>query len=214
MQFEQQLTAWLWATPNSNRVSILFEELGLDYRCVGVNIRRREQFAPDIVAMNPYGKIPIVAWQQDGARRVLFESGAIMLDFAERHRRFLPEAGVERTDCLAWLMVALTGLAPMTGQAHHWTELAAEKPDAAIQHTVGAVRRIYRVLDERLARARFLAGPDTIADMAAYPWVARHDWATLGLDDYPHLSRWFAETGRRPAVQAGMSMPKGARLEG
>jgi GST-like protein len=214
LQFEHQLTAWLWATPNSNRISILFEELGLEYRVVGVNIRRREQLAPEIVAMNPYGKIPIVAFYESDTRRVLFESGAILLDFAERHRRFLPDRGAERADCLSWLMVALTGLGPMTGQAHHWTELAPEKPEAAVRHTVAAVRRIYRVLDERLAHARFLAGDYSIADIAAYPWIARHEWATLSIDDYPNLARWLADTRSRPAVRSGMMIPKGAKLEG
>lgn len=208
------LIAWLWATPNSNRVSILFEELGLEYEVKGVNIRRREQFAPDLLAMNPYGKIPVVAWREAGAQRSLFESGAILIDFAEHAGRLLPETGAERASCLAWLMLALTGLGPMTGQAHHWTDLAPEKPEAAVQHSVNAVRRIYRVLDDRLATARFLADDYTIADIAAYPWIARHDWATLALADYPHLARWADEVSQRSAVQRGMAIPQGARLEG
>ncbi len=211
---ETDLTAWLWATPNSNRVSILFEELQLSYGVVGVNIRRREQFAPDILAMNPYGKIPIVAWNEGSERRVLFESGAILVDFAERHGRLLPVAGKARGECLAWLMVALTGLGPLTGQAHHWTDLAPVKPEAAIQHSVSIVRRIYKLLDERLEGARFLAGDYSIADIAAYPWVARHDWATLSLDEFPHLRRWLLEVGARPAVGRGMAIPEGAKLEG
>lgn len=208
------LTAWLWATPNSNRISILLEELGLAYRAIGINIRRREQFAPDIVAMNPYGKIPIVAWNEAGERRVMFESGAILITFAERFGRLLPATGTGREECLAWLMLALTGLGPMTGQAHHWTDLAPEKPEAAVQHSVNTVRRIYGVLDGRLARVMFLAGDYTIADIAAYPWIARHDWARLTLEPYPHLARWLAEVGKRPAVARGMAVPASARLEG
>ncbi|CAN1559250.1 Gst Glutathione S-transferase [Rhabdaerophilaceae bacterium] len=208
------LTAWLWATPNSNRVSILFEELELPYRVIGVNIRRREQFEPDILAMNPYGKIPIVAWSEGGDRHVMFESGAILIAFAERFGRFLPASGASRSECLAWLMVGLTGLGPMTGQAHHWTDLAPEKSDVAVQHTVSAVKRIYTVLDGRLAQGMFLAGDYSIADIAAYPWVHRHSWATIAMEPYPHVARWLADVGARPAVQRGMALPAGAKLEG
>jgi GSH-dependent disulfide-bond oxidoreductase len=110
MQTEHDLIDWLWATPNSNRVSILFEELGLAYRAIGVNIRKREQFDPAILAMNPYGKIPFVAWRKtaaaDAPGHVLFESGAILIAFAERHGQLLTASGPARDQALAWLMVA------------------------------------------------------------------------------------------------------------
>lgn len=211
---ERDLTAWLWATPNSNRVSILFEELQLEYKVIGVNIRRREQFAPEILALNPYGKIPIVTWMDNSTKRVLFESGAILLHFADHYGRFLPTGGTARSDTLAWLMVALTGLGPMTSQAHHWTELAPEKPLPAIHHSVGTVRRIYALLDQRLGQKAFLADDYSIADIAAFPWITRHGWATLGLDEFPHLKRWHDEIALRPGVVAGMAVPAGARLEG
>jgi GST-like protein len=200
-----------WATPNSQRVSIMLEELGLDYRAIGVNIRAREQFAPEILALNPYGKIPILV--EEGAPP-LFESGAILLHLAETHGRFLPPAGAARAETLAWLMVVLTSLGPFTGQAHHWTELAAEKPEAARAHTVGLVARVYRLLDGRLAGRDFLAADAcSIADFAAYPWVARHGWAAQRLGDHPHLARWFAAIGARPGVIRGMQVPEGARLD-
>jgi GST-like protein len=199
-----------WATPNSQRVSIMLEELGLAYHAHGVNIRAKEQFAPEILALNPYGKIPIL--QLDDL--VLFESGAILLHLAEAHHRFLPRDGAARAETLAWLMVVLTSLGPFTGQAHHWTELAPEKPAAARAHTVALVARVYRLLDGRLAEHRFLAGIEySIADIAAYPWIARHGWAEMSLDDHPHLARWFAEVGARSAVQRGMQVPAGAKLE-
>jgi GST-like protein len=164
--------------------------------------------------MNPYGKIPVVAWEEGGERRTLFESGAILIDFAEHHGQFFPGGGARRAECLAWLMVALTGLGPMTGQAHHWTELAPEKPEAAVQHSVNLVRRLYRVLDDRLGSVKFLAQDYSIADIAAYPWVAAHDWATLDLADFPNLADWAGRVGSRVAVLRGMDVPKGARLEG
>lgn len=201
-----------WATPNSNRVSIMLEELGLAYRVRPVNIRKREQFAPEILALNPYGKIPIL--KDDGDEPlVLFESGAILIHLAERHGRFLPTSTRERAEVLKWLMVALTAAGPYTGQAHHWTELAAERPEVAVRHHVGLVARVYRVLDERLAASRYLADDYSIADIALYPWIARHHWAAQSLDDTPSLKRWYAEVGARPAVKRGMLVPAGARLE-
>jgi len=203
---------YAWATPNSQRVSILMEELGLPYEVRPVNIRAREQFAPEVVALNPYGKIPILV---EEGRPPLFESGAILLHLAETHGRFLPPAGdPARAETLAWLMVALTSVGPFTGQAHHWTGLAPEKPEAARRHTVGLVERVYRLLDTRLGATRFLAGDDySIADIAAFPWVAKKHWAEMTLDDRPHLARWFADIAARPAVIRGMDVPAGVTLD-
>jgi GST-like protein len=196
-----------WATPNSQRVSIMLEECGLTYAVTGVNIRARQQFAPEILALNPYGKIPILV--EDG--RAIFESGAILLHLAEKHGVLW---GEDRTTTLSWLMVALTSLGPFTGQAHHWTELAPEKPEAARAHTTALVDRVYRLLDGRLAVVQYLAGDDcSIADVAAYPWVAKHGWAERDLATTPYLAAWFARMGERPAVRRGMRVPEGARLE-
>ena len=177
-----------------------------------MNIRAREQFAPEVVALNPYGKIPILV-ERDAPP--LFESGAILLHLAEAHGRFLPPPGdPARAETLAWLMVVLTSLGPFTGQAHHWTGLAPEKPEAARRHTVGLVERVYRLLDGRLAAARFLAGDAySIADIAAFPWVAKRHWAEMSLEDWPHLGRWFAEIQTRPAVLRGMNVPAGVTLD-
>jgi GSH-dependent disulfide-bond oxidoreductase len=205
-------TLYCWATPNSQRVSIMLEELGLACEARPVNIRAREQFAPEVVALNPYGKIPIL---MEAGAPPLFESGAILLHLAEAHSRFLPPPGdPARGQTLAWLMVVLTSLGPFNGQAHHWTALAPEKSEAARAHTVGLVDRVYRLLDGRLGESRFLAGADySIADIAAYPWVAKGHWAEMRLEDWPNLARWFAEVGTRPAVARGMLVPTGATLD-
>jgi GST-like protein len=200
-----------WATPNSHRVAIMLEELGLAYEVRPVNIRAREQFAPEVIALNPYGKVPILV--EDGTPP-LFESGAILLHLAETHGRFLPAAGAERAETLAWLMVALTSLGPFSGQAHHWTALAPEQPEAARAHSVALVERVYRLLDQRLAAVPFLAGADySVADIAAYPWVAKHHWAAQRLEDWPSIARWFNAIGARPAVRRGMLVPAGVRLD-
>lgn len=209
------LTFYGWATPNSQRVSIMLEECGLAYDVVPVNIRAREQFAPAILALNPYGKIPILVEHRAGAPPlVLFESGAILIHLAERHGVLLPREGDARAAVLSWLMVALTSLGPFTGQAHHWTELAPVKPDEARAHTTALVDRVYRLLDARLAQVPYLAGDHvSIADIAAWPWVAKHRWADRELAPTPHLMAWFTRIGARSAVQRGMSVPAGAKLE-
>ena len=203
----QDLHLYMWATPNSRRVSVLFEELGLSYAVNPVNIRAGEQFTSEVVTLNPYAKVPIVVWHENGVRRVLFESGAILTSFAERNEQFFPTARNERDKVLVWLMVALTSIGPLTGQAHHWTTLAEEKPAAALKHHVDLIERVYLLLNARLAEREFLANQYSIADIAAYPWIAVSDWTTLSLGDYPNLERWYGRISARPAVARGMALP-------
>jgi len=203
---------YMWATPNSRRISILFEELGLNFSVTPVNIRAKEQFAPDIVALNPFGKVPIVVWQAHEEQRQLFESGAILIDFAEEGGRFLPTAKVERAETLSWLMIALTGLGPHSASAHYWSDLAVEKSSLALDYHVGITARVYKLLDERLAAHEYLAGDYSIADMAAYPWISVSEWTTLDIADYPNLLSWYEKVSLRPAVKRGMSLPTGISL--
>lgn len=203
-----------WATPNTHRVSILLEELGFHYSVTGVNIRAREQFSPHILALNPFGKVPILIERRTGTDPlVLFESGAILLHLAETHGRFLPAEFPKRAATLTWLMVALTGLGPAMGQAHHWTDLAPEKPEAAKDYALASVARVWSLLDLRLAELPYLAGADySIADMAAFPWITRPGWAARKLEDTPNIARWHDRIAARPAVQRGIAMPRGAIL--
>jgi len=200
-------TLYMWATPNSRRASILLEELGLRYEVQPVNIRAGEQHDPKIVALNPFAKLPILTWHENSERRVLFESGAILTSFAERFEQYLPAARKERETVLTWLMVALTSVGPLTGMAHHWSTLAAEKSDVALKHHVSLVDRVYRLLDGRLQQRRYLADEYSIADIAAFPWIAVSEWTTLDLADYPNLERWHDHVSTRPAVQRGMALP-------
>lgn len=210
-----EIDTWLWATPNSNRVSILLEELGFAYRVHPVNIRKKEQFAPDIVAMNPYGKIPIVKVRAPGEEQtlLLFESGAILQHFADMTGQLLPQAGPERAETLIWFNLVMTGLAPPMGQAHHWSALAVEPNPSALAHCIGMVERVFHVLEKRLAINRNLGHDYSIADIAAFPWIARSSWALMDLSRFPAIARWHAELAERPAVQRGMNRPEGARLE-
>lgn len=203
----ENITLYMWGSPNSRRVSILFEELGLEFAVRYVDIRRNEQFAPEIAALNPFGKVPIATWTEGDDRQNLFESGAILTYFAEQSGQFLPLGAVSRCQTLSWLMVALTALGPHSANAHHWSALACEKSAAALDHHVAVVARVYRLLDERLADNRYLAGGYSIADMAAYPWIDVSEWTTLDIEDYPQLLRWHAEVGSRSAVRRGMAYP-------
>ena len=139
----QDITLYMWATPNSRRASILLEELGLTFEVQPVNIRAGEQHDPKIVALSPFAKLPILTWHEEGERRVLFESGAIVISIAERVGQLLPSERDDRETTMSWLMVALTSVGPLTGMVHHWSKLAAEKSDVALKHHVSLVDRVY-----------------------------------------------------------------------
>lgn len=209
----QDLALHMWATPNSRRVSILFEELGFEFDICPVNIRAGEQFDPDVLALNPFGKVPIAVWQDNGRRRVLSESGAILLHFAESENRFLPAAGAARDNTLMWLMVVLTALGPHSSQTHHWSELASEPSTVALDHHRKLAKRVYQLLDDQLKDQQYLAGDYSIADMAAYPWIDVSRWTTLDISDFPNLDAWRRRIGERPAVIRGMALPVGVTLD-
>lgn len=200
---------YTWSTPNGRKVSVLLEELGLPYRVHAVDITQNEQFAPAFVALSPNSKIPAIVDEDgpDGVPFSLFESGAILLYLAEKHRRFLPAQARLRYETIQWLMFQMGGVGPMFGQAHHFLRFAREKVPYAMQRYGNEARRLYGVLDRRLAEHEFLAGEYTIADMATFPWVARHAWHEVALGDFRHVQRWFDVIGARAPVQRGMQVP-------
>jgi GST-like protein len=200
---------YTWSTPNGRKVSVLLEELGLPYRVHAVDITQNEQFAPAFVALSPNSKIPAVVDEDgpDGVPFSLFESGAILLYLAEKHRRFLPAQARPRYETIQWLMFQMGGVGPMFGQAHHFLRFAREKVPYAMQRYGNEARRLYGVLDRHLAEHEFLAGEYTIADMATFPWVARHAWHEVDLGDFHHVQRWFDVIGARAPVQRGMQVP-------
>ena len=198
-----------WPTPNGQKIHILLEELGLPYNVHGVNIGTGEQFKPEFLRISPNNKIPALvdADGPGGQPLALFESGAILVYLAEKTGRFLPASGAERYTTLQWLMWQMGGLGPMLGQAHHFRIYAPEKIDYAITRYTNEARRLYAVLDQRLAQSPWLGGDDySIADIAAFPWCrsAKNqgvDWA-----EYPHAKRWFDAIAARPAVQRGLAV--------
>jgi GST-like protein len=198
-----------WSTPNGRKVSIMLEELGLPYSVHPVNIGKDEQFRPEFLAISPNNKIPAIVDPDGpgGKRFALFESGAILIYLGEKTGRFIPKDAATRYVALQWLMFQMGGLGPMLGQTHHFLRAAPEPVPYAIKRYKDETRRLYGVLDKRLAGAEHLAGEYSIADIASYPWVARHEWHQIELGDFPNVKRWYDAIGARPAVQRGMKVP-------
>lgn len=205
------ITLYTWATPNGQKVSIALEELGLPYRVQTIDITAGEQFDPAFLALNPNNKIPVIV-DSDGPGGIaltVFESGAILIYLAEKCARLLPAEPRARSEVLQWLMLQIGGVGPMLGQAHHFRRFAAERIPYAIQRYTDEAARLYGVLDKRLAAHSWLGGDTySIADIATYPWIARHEWQGISLADYPNLRRWFDKIASRPAVQRGMEIPR------
>lgn len=196
---------YTWTTPNGRKVSILLEELGLPYKTIAVNIGKDEQFAPEFLKIARNNKIPAIVDHDTG--QTVFESGAIMIHLAERTGRFLPPEGPARVQTLEWLMWQMGGFGPMLGQAHYFLKNNPGLSPPAEQRFSAEAARLYGVLDRRLAQVEHVAGDYSIADMAIFPWVARHDWHRIDLTDYPHVLRWYRALALRPAVRTGYQVP-------
>ena len=203
------ITVYSWATPNGHKVHIMLEECGLPFRTVAVDIGAGDQFKPEFLAISPNNKIPaLVDPDGPGGKPIsLFESGAILLYLAAKTGRFMPEDLAARYEVLQWLMFQMGGVGPMLGQAHHFRLYAPEKIPYAIDRYTNEARRLYGVLDKRIAKSRYIGGNDySIADIAVFPWL--RSWKNQGIDwnDFPHLKGWFDEIAARPAVVRGVEV--------
>lgn len=203
------ITLYTWGTPNGRKVSIMLEECGLPYEVRPVNIANGEQFESEFRSVNPNSKIPAIVDSDgpDGRPFALFESGAILVYLAGKSGLFLPESAAGKYKALQWLMFQMGGVGPMFGQAHHFLRFAPEKVPYAMERYRKETARLYGVLDHQLSRHAFLAEEYSVADIATYPWVARHEWQEVDLADYPSVRRWFEEISARPAVRRGMAVP-------
>ncbi len=205
---------YTWKTPNGRKISILLEELGLPYTVHPVNLGENQQFDPAYLQINPNNKIPAVVIEDgvDG-RRVLFETGAILLALAEREGRLLAASGPRRDEALSWLLWTCSSLAPMLGQWNYFAVRASERTPAAVDRFTEEAARLLRVLEGRLAEAPFLAVDYGIADISAYPWTAailpafRQHAPEDALGPTPAIDRWLEEIGARPAVKRGLAIP-------
>ncbi|MSO89926.1 MAG: glutathione S-transferase family protein [Rhodospirillaceae bacterium] len=196
-------------TPNGHKISIMLEEIGLAYTVHNVRILKGEQFAPEFVAINPNSKIPAIVDSEgpDGNPIAMFESGAILMYLADKTGKLIPRERRGYWDVVQWLMFQMGGVGPFFGQAHHFMRFAKEKVPYAIERYCTETRRLYGVLDRRLAERDYLAGDYSIADIATFPWVARHDWQEVALEDFPNVKRWFDAIAARPAVVRGLAVP-------
>jgi len=197
------------SSPNIRKVVILLEELGLAYRSIHVAVFRRAQFDPDFTRISPFGKVPVIV-DHDAADLTVFESGAILTYLAETYGdgALLPRSGPARYAVLEWLTAQVAMVGPLLGQNNHFVLLPDQAGSYAANRYAEQARYIYRVLDTRLASAPYLAGEGySIADIATYPWVARHEWHRVDLKEFPAVKRWYDTIGARPAVVRGMAVP-------
>jgi GST-like protein len=203
------IEVYSWPTPNGHKVHIMLEECGLAYRAHPVNIGTGDQFKPEFLAISPNNKIPAITDPDgpEGQPISLFESGAILLYLAGKTGKLLPKSVTARYEVLEWLMFQMGGVGPMLGQAHHFRIYAPEKIDYAINRYTNEAKRLYGVMDKRLAKSKYIGGPEySVADIAIFPWL--RSWKNQGIDwaDYPHLKGWFDEIAARPAVQRGVEV--------
>jgi GST-like protein len=200
---------YTWGTPNGRKVSIMLEECALPYNVHRVDIGKGDQHSPEFLAISPNGKIPAIVDTEgpDGQAMPLFESGAILVYLAGKAGKFLPASLRGKYEALEWLMFQMGGVGPMFGQVHHFVRQAKEEVPYAIERYTKEKDRLYGVLDRRLGEAEYLAGEYSIADIATYPWVARHEWHRTNLADFPNVRRWFDALSARPGVQRGMAVP-------
>jgi GST-like protein len=196
------LTVYAFSTPNSVKVPVMLEELGLEYDLRSVNIRAGEQKLPAFLALNPNGKVPLLV---DGDL-ALPESGAILIHLAETHGRFLPTEPVARACAFEWLMVQMSGTGPAFGQSGYWQKLASEPNPSAIARYQGEAHRLSDLIEAHLGRHAWFAGDDyTIADIAHFGWFWRREFAGISFEQRPNLARWYTAMESRPAVQRGVA---------
>ena len=203
------IQVYSWATPNGHKVHIMLEECGLAYRIIPVDIGAGEQFTPEFLAISPNNKIPAIIDPDGpgGAPMPLAESGAILLYLAAKTGKFLPTSTRDKYEVLQWLMFQMGHVGPMLGQTHHFRIYAPEKIPYAVERYTNEARRLYAVMNGRLAHARYFGGDEySIADIAIFPWL--RSWKNQGIDwnDYPNLKGWFDEIAKRPAVMRGVEV--------
>ena len=197
---------YTWTTPNGRKVSIMLEEIGLPYTAHAINITEGDQNAPEFLKISPNNKIPAIVDNDNGM--TLMESGAILMYLAEKTGKLMPAGDEARWRTIEWLMWQMGGPGPFLGQVHHFVKYNKGKSAYAEERYLTEARRLYGVLDRRLADHEYIVDDYSIADIAVWPWISRFDWQTLNLNDYPNVKRWYLDIAARPAVQTGFHIPK------
>ena len=193
-------------TPNGHKVSIALEELALPYEVHPINLMAGEQKKPEYLKLNPNGRIPTIV-DRDAGDFAVFESGAILVYLAEKTGKLMPSDVEGRSRVMQWLMFQMGGVGPMMGQANVFFRYFPEKIQPAIDRYQNECRRLFEVLDGRLADHAYLAGDYSIADIANWSWVRTYKWSGVPVDGLGHLQRWLAAIAERPAAQRGLEVP-------
>ena len=192
-------------TPNGKKISIMLEEIGLTYKLTKINIGKDEQFKPEFKKISPFSKIPVIIDHEN--KISLFESGAILIYLGEKSGKFYDKE--KRTLINQWLMGQMGYIGPMLGQHHQFHHYNPGKSEFGEKRYFKISERIYKELDDRLSYSKYLAYDEyTIADIATFPWIARHDWHDIGLKNFKNLSRWYTEISSREAVKIGYDLLK------
>jgi GST-like protein len=203
------ITLYAWATPNGRKISVALEEMELPYTVKPIDIGNKAQFQEEFLRISPNNKIPAIVDPQgpDGQPISVFESGAILLYLGEKTGKFLPKSLRDRVPVLEWLMWQMGGFGPMPGQVHHFAALQSESDRAyGFKRFSAETRRLYSVLDTRLAKTEYVAGDLSVADFAILGWAWRHERHKVDLADYPNVHRWYRMMFERPAVQRGFDI--------
>jgi len=197
---------YTWDTPNGHKIRIMLEECDLDYRIHPVNLDHGEQFAPEFLAISPNNKIPAIVDPDgpDGSPISIFESGAILLYLADKTGRLMPSDERERWQVLEWLMFQMSAVGPMLGQLGHFLYFTPEPQAYSVERYSDEAQRLAEVVNRRLEGREFLVGDYSIADVACFTWLARHERLGIDLDELPNLRRWIETIAARPAVQRGL----------
>ena len=192
-------------TPNGKKISIMLEEINFKYKVTKININNDEQFKPKFVKLSPFRKIPVIIDHENN--QSLFESGAILIYLAEKSGKFYDQEN--RTQINQWLMGQMAYVGPMLGQHHQFHHYNPGKSKFGEDRYFKISERIYKELDERLGTSEYLAGDlYTIADIATFPWIARHEWHDIGLKKFKYLTRWYKKISSRKAVKKGFDLLK------
>tara|TARA_B100000945_G_scaffold103222_1_gene81564 strand:- start:177 stop:806 length:630 start_codon:yes stop_codon:yes gene_type:complete len=193
-------------TPNGKKISIMLEEIGYEYKVTKVDLSNDDQFNFEFRKISPFSKIPVIV-DHDNNKEAVFESGAILIYLGEKSNKFYDQKN--RLKINQWLMAQMGLIGPLIGQHHQFHHYNPGKSDFGEERYFKIAKRLYQDLDERLSVSKFLAGENyTIADIATWPWIARHEWHDIGLKNFNNLTRWYLEISKREAVIKGYSFMK------
>ena len=196
---------YTWATPNGRKVSIMLEELGLDYNVIPIDITKGEQHDLDFVSFSPNNKIPAIIDHETGLK--MMESGAILMYLAKKTGLFMSQTDGQYWEEMQWLMFQMGHVGPMLGQTHHFVKFNPGKSPYAEERYKNENIRLYKVLNKRLKGREFICEDYSIVDIATWPWISRYEFQQMDLNDYPSLKAWYMRIASRPAVQRGYAVP-------